>query len=59
MNALSQRLPPAAWFRICRGEWLVISERLRRLARAYGPSEIHLAGGPGNVALLASIRGLL
>jgi len=59
MNTLSQRLPPATWFRICRGEWLVISERLRRLARAYGPSEIHLAGGPGNVALLASIRALL
>jgi uroporphyrinogen-III synthase len=59
MNALSQRLPPATWFRICQGEWLVISERLRRLARAYGPSEIHLAGGPGNVAILAAIRGLM
>jgi uroporphyrinogen-III synthase len=59
MNALSQRLPTATWFRVCQGEWLVISERLRRLARAYGPSEIHLAGGPGNAAILASIRGLL
>lgn len=59
MNALSQRLPPATWFKICQGEWLVISERLRRLARAYGPPQIHLAGGPGNVAILAAIRGLL
>jgi uroporphyrinogen-III synthase len=59
MNALSQRLPPAAWFRICQGEWLVISERLRRLARAYGPPEIYLAGGPGNAAIVATIRGLL
>jgi uroporphyrinogen-III synthase len=59
MNALSQRLPPAAWFRICQGEWLVISERLRRLARAYGPPRIHLASGPDNGAILAAIRSLL
>lgn len=59
MLALSQRLPPAVWLRLCEGDWLVISERLRRLARAYGPGRIHLAGGPGNDALLAAIRGLL
>jgi len=59
MNALSQRLPPATWFRLCQGEWLVISERLRRLARAYGPSRIHLASGPGNGAIVAAIRSLL
>lgn len=58
MNALAQRLPPAAWFRVCRGEWLVISERLKRLARAYGPTRIHLADGPGNNALLAAVRRL-
>jgi uroporphyrinogen-III synthase len=59
LNALAQRLPPATWFRLCQGEWLVISERLRRLARAYGPSRIHLAGGPGNGAIVTTIRGLL
>jgi len=59
MQVLSQRLPPAAWSRVCRGEWVVISERLRRLAGAYGPGRIHLAGGPGNDALLAAIRSLL
>ncbi len=59
MAALAQRLPPASWFHICRGEWLVISERLRRLARAYGPAEIHLAGGPGNGAIVSAIRSLL
>jgi hypothetical protein len=37
---------------------VVISERLQRLARAYGPSQIHLAGGPGNGAILAAIRAL-
>ena len=58
MKALSQRLPPAAWFRLCKGDWLVISERLRRLARAYGPQGIHLAAGPGNSELLAAIRGM-
>jgi uroporphyrinogen-III synthase len=58
MNALSRRLPPGIWFQLCRGDWLVISERLRRLARAYGPSRIHLAQGPGNAELLAAIRAL-
>ena len=59
MKALSQRLPPAAWFCLCQGEWLVISERLKRLARAYGPARIHLSHGPGNADLLSAIRGLI
>ena len=59
MKALSQRLSPATWFRICQGDWLVISERLRRLARAYGPAEIHLAPGPDNESLFSAIRNLL
>jgi uroporphyrinogen-III synthase len=59
MRALAQRLPPATWFQICQGEWLVISKRLQRLARAYGPSRIHLAGGPGNSDILTAIRALL
>lgn len=58
MKALSQRLPPAAWFQLCQGDWLVISDRLKRLARAYGPERIHLAAGPGNADLLAAIRNL-
>ena len=58
MKALSQRLPPAIWFQICQGDWLVISERLKRLARAYGPERIHLASGPGNGDLLSAIRNL-
>jgi len=58
MKALAQRLPPAAWFAVCRGDWLVISERLARLARAYGPGRVHLAAGPGNADLLRAIRGL-
>ncbi len=59
IKALSQRLPPAVWFRLCQGEWLVISERLRRLARAYRPSAIHLAPGPGNSAILTAVRALV
>lgn len=58
MKALSQRLPPAIWFQLCQGDWLVISERLKRLARAYGPTRLHLAPGPGNKDLFAAIRGL-
>lgn len=58
MESLSRRLPPAAWFAICRGEWLVISERQVRLARAYGPSAVHLASGPGNAELATAIRSL-
>lgn len=58
MESLSRRLPPATWFAICRGEWLVISERQVRLARAYGPTAVHLASGPGNAELATAIRSL-
>jgi uroporphyrinogen-III synthase len=58
MNAMSQRLPPSAWFSVCRGEWLVTSERLVRLARAFGPAGIHLAKGPGNADLVTAIRSI-
>jgi uroporphyrinogen-III synthase len=59
MKSLSQRLQPATWFQLCQGEWLVISGRLQRLARAYGPARIHLASGPGNAELFSAIRGLI
>ncbi|MGD2129684.1 MAG: uroporphyrinogen-III synthase [Lysobacterales bacterium] len=59
MNSLAQRLSPSTWRRICSGDWLVISERLRKLARSFRPQRIHLASGPGNDAILASIRDLL
>ena len=58
MESLSQRLPPAAWYAVCRGDWLVMSRRLQRLARAFGPPAVHLSGGPGNADLAASIRTL-
>jgi uroporphyrinogen-III synthase len=58
MKALSQRLQPSAWFPLCQGDWLVISDRLRRLARAYGPARIHLSTGPGNRELFSAIRNL-
>jgi len=58
MKALSQRLPPALWFQLCQGDWLVISDRLKRLARAYGPLRVHLASGPGNRELFSAIQNL-
>lgn len=59
IKALSQRIPPASWYQLCKGDWMVISDRLRRLARAYGPARIHVAPGPGNQELLAAIRNLV
>jgi uroporphyrinogen-III synthase len=59
MEALSRRLPTPAWFRVCQGHWVVISGRLERLARAYGPAGIHRAGGPDNAAIVAAVRALL
>lgn len=59
MKALSQRLQPATWFQICVGEWLVISSRLKRLARAYGPTKIHLSPGPSNSELFSAIRAVV
>jgi uroporphyrinogen-III synthase len=56
MKSLSQRLQPATWFQICGGEWLVISGRLKRLARAYAPTHIHLSPGPTNSELFRAIR---
>lgn len=58
MNAMSQRLPPSAWYAVCLGDWLVISERLQRLARAFGPADVHLAKGPGNADLVTAIRSI-
>ena len=59
LRSMAQRLPPATWFKICQGEWLVISERLKRLARAYGPSEIHLSSGPRNYDLHSAVKALM
>lgn len=56
MNSLAQRLPTPAWSHLCRGEWLVISDRLRRLARAFSPARIHLSPGPSNADILGAIR---
>jgi uroporphyrinogen-III synthase len=58
MNSLSQRLPADCWSKLCRGEWLVISERLARVARGYSPRKIHLSGGPSNCDIVATIRAL-
>ncbi len=58
MNALSQRLPAQCWSHLCRSEWLVISERLRRVARAFSPRHIHLADGPTNSAIVTAIQAL-
>ncbi len=58
MNALSQRLPAQCWSRLCRAEWLVISERLRRVARAFGPNRVHLTPGPTNANIIEAIMTL-
>lgn len=58
MKALSHRLPPATWFKVCQGEWVVISRRLQRLARAYGPGQVHLAAGPDNASIVSAVRTL-
>ena len=55
IKALSQRLQPATWFQIFGGEWLVISGRLKRLARAYGPTLGFLSPGPSNSVLCRAI----
>ena len=59
MQSLAQRLPSSLWLKICLGDWLVISERLMRLARAYGPSAIHLSSGPGNGDLFSAVKSLI
>lgn len=58
MQSLSKRLPSASWLQLCLGEWLVISDRLRRMARAYAPAAIHLSAGPANSDIFSAIRGM-
>jgi uroporphyrinogen-III synthase len=59
MQSLAQRMPAAGWLRICRGEWLVISERLARLAQAFSPAAIHRAAGPSNAELVTAVQKLV
>jgi uroporphyrinogen-III synthase len=58
MNAMHQRLPSRCWYRLAQAEWLVISERLVRVGRAFSPSKIHLSNGPTNGDILSMIQSL-
>lgn len=58
IHSLAQRLPGACWTRLCAGEWLVISERLARVARSFHPGEVHLAPGPANADLVSAVQAL-
>ena len=58
-HSLAQRLPGECWKRVCAGEWLVISERLARIARSFLPAAVHRAAGPSNADLAAAIRTLV
>lgn len=58
IRSLSQRLPAECWKRLCAGEWIVISERLARVARSFHPARVHIARGPTNEDLVAAIESL-
>lgn len=58
IRSLSQRLPAECWKRLCAGEWIVISERLARVARSFHPACVHIARGPTNEDLAAAIKSL-
>lgn len=58
LNAMHQRLPSHCWYRLCQGEWLVISDRLLRVARAFSPKKLHLASGPSNTDIVAALQTL-
>lgn len=58
IRSLSQRLPAACWNRLCAGEWIVISERLARVARSFHPARVHVAAGPTNEDLADTIRSV-
>lgn len=58
VHSLSQRLPGECWSRLCAGEWVVISERLARVARSFHPARVHLAPGPTNADLARAIEDL-
>jgi len=58
IRSLSQRLPGPVWEKLRGGEWMVISERLARVARSYHPARVHLATGPTNQDLAAAVEAI-
>lgn len=58
LRGLSQRLPEPVWKRICAGEWIVVSDRLARVAHSCQPERVHLAAGPTNDDLVNSVNAL-
>jgi uroporphyrinogen-III synthase len=51
-------LSPAAWLKVCAGEWLVVSPRLAEIARGFQPAAVHVSGAPGNEELARCVRKL-
>jgi len=55
MEHLAGHLDGTAWERVCRGDFLVTSDRLAKLASHYCKNRIKLASGPGNDALALAV----
>lgn len=56
IRSLSQRLPADAWQRLCEGDWIVISDRLARVARSFHPARVSVAAGPTNAEIAAAVE---
>jgi uroporphyrinogen-III synthase len=59
INAAKEYLPVAIWGKILRAQALVISARIQHHLQQLGATRVVLADGPGNPALLKSIRRLI
>ena len=61
-NALKQlagSLEGAAWKAICRGDFLVTSQRLAAIARKSAQGQVFTTDGPGNEAIRDRVRQLI
>jgi len=51
LRHLSKILLPQAWEKISRGDFIVISERLKKIANSYTDGQVHVTDGPGNATI--------
>jgi len=59
VQVLLEKLPEAAWEKICGGRCVATSQRLKARLAAGGARSIHVTDGPGNDAISACILHLI
>jgi uroporphyrinogen-III synthase len=59
LQQVSETLGPEAWAAVCKGIFVVTSERLKAKAAVYEPQDVYVTDGPGNDAIMECILQLI